>query len=123
MEEHILDSIKVLLGIQPTDFNFDKEIVTHINSAFMVLNQLGVGPATGFKITSNDESWELLLEERLDLELVKSYIYLRVRLLFDPPQNSFLVDAIRKQLEEFEWRLQLQVEPYTLTAESLVEEE
>ena len=116
MEENILDSIKILLGIQPTDFNFDQEIIMHINSIFTVLNQIGVGPAEGFKITSNSEEWESFLENRLDLEAAKSYIFLKVRLLFDPPQNSFLVESLNKQIEEFEWRIQVQVEPYTLTA-------
>lgn len=123
MDENILDSIKILLGIQTTDFNFDQEIVMHINSVFMILHQLGVGPTTAFKITSNSEDWDDFLTTSVDLEAVKSYIFLKVRLLFDPPQNSFLVDSIEKQISEFEWRLQVQVEPYTLTAENLLEEE
>lgn len=114
--ENILDSIKKLLGIDEADLNFDQELIMHINSVFMVLNQLGVGPVGGFKISSNEETWTDFVGARLDLESVKSYIYLKVRLLFDPPQNSFLVAAIEKQIEEHEWRLQVQVEPYTITA-------
>ena len=114
--ENILDSIKKLLGIDEMDFNFDQELIMHINSVFMVLNQLGVGPVGGFKISSNEEVWTDFLGTRLDLESVKSYIYLKVRLLFDPPQNSFLVGAIEKQIEENEWRLKVQVEPYAITA-------
>ena len=114
--ENILDSIKKLLGIDEADLNFDQELIMHINSVFMVLNQLGVGPVGGFKISSNEEVWTDFVSTRLDLESVKSYIYLKVRLLFDPPQNSFLVGSIEKQIEENEWRLQVQVEPYTLTA-------
>ena len=121
--ENILDSIKKLLGIDEADLNFDQELIMHINSVFMVLNQLGVGPVGGFKISSNEEVWTDFVGTRLDLESVKSYIYLKVRLLFDPPQNSFLVGAIEKQIEENEWRLQVQVEPYALTAEALLEEE
>jgi hypothetical protein len=86
------------------------------------LNQLGVGPEEAFKITDDDDVWDTFLEDHLDLELVKSYIFLKVRLLFDPPQNSFLVNAIEKQIEQFEWRLQVQAEPYTLTAEEAEEE-
>jgi len=120
--ENILDSIKKLLGIDEMDLNFDQELIMHINSVFMVLNQLGVGPVEGFKISSNEETWTDFVGARLDLESVKSYIYLKVRLLFDPPQNSFLVAAIEKQIEENEWRLQVQVEPYTITAaEALLE--
>ena len=114
--ENILDSIKKLLGIDEMDLNFDQELIMHINSVFMVLNQLGVGPVGGFKISSNEEVWTDFVGTRLDIESVKSYIYLKVRLLFDPPQNSFLVGAIEKQIEENEWRLQVQVEPYAITA-------
>ena len=121
--ENILDSIKKLLGIDEADLNFDQELIMHINSVFMVLNQLGVGPVGGFKISSNEEVWTDFVSTRLDLESVKSYIYLKVRLLFDPPQNSFLVGSIEKQIEENEWRLQVQVEPYALTAAALLEEE
>jgi len=113
--ENILDSIKKLLGIDEMDLNFDQELIMHINSVFMVLNQLGVGPVEGFKISSNEETWSDFIGTRLDIESVKSYIYLKVRLLFDPPQNSFLVAAIEKQIEEQEWRLRAQVESYTLT--------
>ena len=122
--ENILDSIKKLLGIDESDLNFDQELIMHINSVFMVLNQLGVGPVGGFKISSNEEAWTDFVGTRLDLESVKSYIYLKVRLLFDPPQNSFLVGSIEKQIEEQEWRLQVQVEPYALTAAAeLLEDE
>ena len=114
--ENILDSIKKLLGIDEADLNFDQELIMHINSVFMVLNQLGIGPVGGFKISSNEEVWTDFIGTRLDLESVKSYIYLKVRLLFDPPQNSFLVGSIEKQIEENEWRLQVQVEPYAITA-------
>ena len=122
--ENILDSIKKLLGIDESDLNFDQELIMHINSVFMVLNQLGIGPVGGFKISSNEEAWTDFVGTRLDLESVKSYIYLKVRLLFDPPQNSFLVGSIEKQIEEQEWRLQVQAEPYALTAAAeLLEDE
>ena len=115
-KEHILDSIKIMLGIQPTDSNFDQEIILHINSAFTILNQLGVGPDDGFEITSNEETWkDFLGEDDKKFNLVKSHMFLKVRLLFDPPQNAYLVDSITKQIEEFEWRLRIQSDPYALT--------
>ena len=121
--ENILDSIKKLLGIDEADLNFDQELIMHINSVFMVLNQLGVGPVGGFKISSNEETWTDFVGARLDLESVKSYIYLKVRLLFDPPQNSFLIDSISNQIDEHEWRLLAQVELYAITAAALLEED
>lgn len=120
--DNILDSIKSLLGIDAVDFSFDQEIIMHINSIFSTLNQLGVGPSDGFKITDDKTLWTAFTEERIDIEFIKSYIYLKVRLLFDPPQNSFLVKAIEDQTKELEWRIQLQVEPYTLTAEEEAED-
>lgn len=122
MGENILSSIKTLLGIQETDFNFDDEIIMSINSVFMTLNQLGVGPTTVFKIVDESATWTSFFGTNTDLESVKSYVYLKVRMLFDPPQNSFLVDAIERQIAEFEWRLQVQTEPYTLTAVNELEE-
>lgn len=121
--DSILTSVKQMLGIDEKDTNFDAELIMHINSVFTVLHQLGVGPDNAYSITSAEEKWEKFVEEQTDIELVKSYIYLKVRLIFDPPQNSFLVKAIESQLEQFEWRLQVQAEPYTLIAEAEEEEE
>ena len=110
VESSILTSIKGLLGITSTDTNFDNEISIHINSAFMSLQQLGVGPSIGFYISSDEDVWEDILGERVDLEAVKTYIYLKVRLVFDPPQNSFLVDSIKNMITELEFRINAQVE-------------
>lgn len=110
MVDSILTSIKGLVGVTPSDTNFDNEIIIHINSAFMALQQLGVGPSTGFYISSDEEIWSDILEDRKDLESVKTYIYLKVRLVFDPPQNSFLVDSIKNMITELEFRLNAQVE-------------
>lgn len=123
MDENILDSIKILLGIQLDDFNFDNEIIMHINSVFMNLMQIGVGSESGFRITSKSETWGSFLNGRLDLDAVKSYVYLKVRVLFDPPQSSILLTSIEKQIAEFEWRLNVQTEPYALTAEEALEDE
>lgn len=102
--DSILNSVKKVLGIEQSYTNFDEDIIMHINSAFFILNQLGVGPEEPFFIKDDKSKWTDFIGGK-ELELVRSYIYLRVRLLFDPPTNSFAVDAIRKQMEEFEWRL------------------
>lgn len=110
MNESILNSIKKMLGIE-SDYNeFDIDVMININSVLMVLNQLAIGPPDGFSITGPNETWADLLGDRTDLLAVKSYIYLRVRLLFDPPTNSFTLDSIAKQAEELGYRLNLQAE-------------
>lgn len=103
----ILDSIKQLLGIDINDNNFDKELVVYINGALMILKQLGVGPES-YYITDKNNVWDEFTQGRYDLEIIKSVVYLRVRLLFDPPQNSFLVNAIEKQISEYDWRITVQ---------------
>lgn len=97
-----------MLGINEDDFSFDYEVIGHINSALFILNQLGVGPTSGFYITGPSETWQDLIGDRKDLELIKTDAYLRVKLMFDPPQNSFLVTSIQKQIEEFDWRIEVQ---------------
>lgn len=104
--DSILDSIKSMLGIDVEDTNFDKELIIYINGALMIINQLGVGPS-GYTIAGKANTWDEFLEDRTDLELVKTNIYLRVRLIFDPPQNSFLVAAIKEQITEYDWRIEL----------------
>jgi len=109
----ILTSIKELLGITEDYTHFDNAIVMHINSVFTILNELGVGPKEGFSIKDKQASWEDFLPEDLSIEAVKSYIYLKVRLLFDPPTNSALIESINRQISEFEWRLNVAVDPET----------
>lgn len=110
MPESILESIKLMLGV-PSEYDvFDHQIAMHINSAFSTLNQLGVGPHGGFTIEGKDEKWSEFLQERKDLDLVKSYMYAWVRLRFDAPQNAFLVTALKDQIEEDGWRLKVQAE-------------
>lgn len=103
--DSILDTIKKMLGIDATDTAFDTDLIIHINSIFGVLNQLGVGPESTFSISDNNETWSDFLETSADLEQVKSYIFLKIKLLFDPPSNSFTIDAFNRQASEFEWRL------------------
>ncbi len=106
----ILASVKRMLGIEEEDVSFDPEILLHINSVFMILNQLGIGPKEGFLVEYGTELWRDFVPDRNDLALIKSYVYAKVRLLFDPPQNSFLVSNIEKLCSEFEWRLNVEAE-------------
>lgn len=101
----ILTDVKKMLGIDSSYEVFDADILIHINTVFSTLNQLGIGPTTGFMIEDDTAEWDAFLAGDLRLNSVKSYVYLRVRLLFDPPQTSYLIDSQRKQVEEFEWRL------------------
>lgn len=111
--DSILNSIKKLLGITEEYTHFDNDLIMHINSVFMTLNQLGVGPSEGFAITGSYETWNDFVEEDQRLDAVKSYIYLKVRLLFDPPTSSAVLDAINRQISEFEWRLNIAAESRT----------
>lgn len=103
--ESILTSIKKLLGIEADYTQFDFDILIYINSAFTNLYQLGVGPVTAFSITDDTATWSDFISTRVDIEAVKAYVYLKVRLIFDPPNTGYLVDAIKAQLLELEWRL------------------
>jgi hypothetical protein len=108
--ESILTSIKQLLGIEDDD-HFDDDIIKHINSALMILNQLGVGPAEGFKITGEYETWNDFIPEDQNLEMVKSYVYLRVKPLFDlSTTSSAVIDSMNRTSTEFEWRLNVAAE-------------
>lgn len=109
MTNSILLTIKKMLGISEEYHAFDIDIITNINSVFLTLNQLGVGPSSPFQITGEDEVWTDF-EESTKVPGIQTYLYLKVRLLFDPPTNSFLVDSIRKQIDELEWRLNIQKE-------------
>lgn len=110
MEESILDTIKDMLGLDETYNAFDTEIIAHINSAFFTLSQLGVGPEEGFSIKDCDSVWSDYIDPTSNLIAVQTFIKLKVQLMFDPPSNSFVVDAINKQLDELTWRLCLEVE-------------
>ena len=104
--ESILDSIKIMLGNSVDDTNFDTELIIFINGALSIINKLGVGP-TGYKISNSSNTWDEFLGDRTDLEEVKTNVYLRVRLAFDPPQNSFLVASIKEQIMESTWYIEL----------------
>ena len=108
--DSILDTIKNKLGIESTYTDFDDTIITDINTVFMTLEQLGVGPNGGFSISGSTETWSDYLGVVTNLEGIKTYIYLKVRLSFDPPANAFLVEAINRQTDELAWRIITQVE-------------
>ena len=88
-----------------TNMPFDAELIMHINSIFTDLYQLGIGPESPYQITGETETWTDFFSDIDKVNDVKSYMYLRLRLLFDPPQNSFLVQSYEKQIEKMEWRL------------------
>lgn len=111
--DSILISIKKLLGITEEYTHFDQDIIIHINSVFFTLNQLGVGPTKPFTIKGETEIWDDFIVEEDSLEAVKSYVYLKVRILFDPPSSSVLMESINRQINEFEWRLNVAVETPT----------
>ena len=110
MYESILTSIKKLLGI-PEDYeHYDADIIMHINSVFMILNQLGVGPSNGFSITDKTAVWSNFISDNNNLEAVKSYVYMKVRLLFDPPLSSAVMECMNRTIGELEWRLNSEAE-------------
>lgn len=112
VDRSVLNTIKKALGIDQSYDVFDVDIIMHINSTFMTLNQIGVGPEEGFSIEDDSATWQdfLGIEESNKLLAVKSYMYLKVRLLFDPPTTSFAIDAMKKNAEEYEWRLNVQTD-------------
>ena len=109
--DSILTSVKKMLGIPEEYEQFDMDIIMHINSVFMILTQLGVGPEEGFTISNKSDKWSDFIGEGKLVELVKSYVYLKVRLIFDPPQSSSIIEAMNRQISEFEWRINVEVDP------------
>lgn len=105
MEPSILTSTKKVLGIAEAYTAFDLDIITHINATFSILDQLGVGPAGGFFIEDATAEWQDFVVPANQLNLVRTYLFLKVRLLFDPPTTSFLITAMTDQVKEYEWRL------------------
>jgi hypothetical protein len=119
----ILTTIKKLLGLDGDDTAFDTDVIIHINSAFSNLYQLGVGTSTPFSISNASSVWSDFLGESSEIESVKTYIYFRVKLAFDPPQNSFLVESINKQITELEWRLNIQSDIPAVVEEGDIEQD
>lgn len=109
--DSILLSIKKLLGIDALCDQFDTDIIIQINTALMTLKQIGVGPSNGFVVTSNSETWGEFVNGSQMIEGVKTYVFLKTRLVFDPPQSSAMIEAINRQIDELEWRLNVAVDP------------
>jgi hypothetical protein len=122
VSDSILDSTKKVLNLDSEYTPFDQDIIMHINGVFSTMYQLGVGPEEGFAIEDKTSTWTAFLGSDPRLNHVKTYVYLRVRLLFDPPTTGYLVEALQRQIEELAWRLNVQreevawTEPVTPTA-------
>lgn len=109
-KDSILISIKKLLGISKDYSVFDQDIIMHINTVFMILNQLGIGPEKGYYIETAEDTWSEFVDDSENLNAIKSYIYLKVKLLFDPPINGTVMESIKQQISELEWRLNVKKE-------------
>ena len=114
MNNSILNDIKKLLGIESTYDAFDPDLIMHINSAFSILNQLGVGPKNGFAITDKTSEWtDFVDDDRLNT--VRTYVYLTVKILFDPPSQTSSLETMKEYKKELEWRLMVECDPIETT--------
>ena len=111
MEQSIFNSIKALLGPDADYDVFDQDILIFITSALSTLTQLGIGPENGFRITGDTETWSDLLGDAQDLDSVKQYIFMKVKIAFDPPSSSSVLSAYQEACKELEWRLNVAVDP------------
>lgn len=105
MDDGILNSIKTSVSVDVDNTAFDDEILMAINTSFFTINQLGIGPEKPFKVTGTTEQWTDFLPDIDTLEILKTYIQLKVRILFDPPTSSQLATAMNDQIQEYEWRM------------------
>lgn len=117
--DSILNSVKKSLGLAESYDAFDADVIMHINTAFVTLNQLGLGPDEGFMIEDDSEEWEDFTDGVINLNAIKTYLYLRVRLLFDPPSTSYHIAAMKEQIEELEYRLKYEREVPRWQSQSL----
>lgn len=110
--ESILTSIKKLLGVSEDYEQFDAEIIMHINTVFLNLTQLGVGPSTGFFIRDSGDIWSdfVDIEKEATMNAIITYVYLKVKLLFDPPLSAAVIESIKNTIAELEWRLNVAAE-------------
>jgi hypothetical protein len=109
--ESILTSIKKMLGIAEEYTHFDADLIMHINSVFAILTQIGVGPSEGFSIEDDTDVWTDFIQDNKKLESVKSYTYMKVKLLFDPPLSSSVIESMNRIISELEWRIQVAADP------------
>ena len=113
--DSILTSVKKMLGISDTYEHFDTDIIMHINSVFSILTQLGVGSTSGFSIDDELNTWSEFITNIDQVEMVKSYMYLKVKMMFDPPQSSALIEVNKELIKELEWRINTLAETSTIT--------
>ena len=105
--DSVLTSIKKLLGITEEYDQFDQDFIIHINAVLMVLTQIGVGPSNGMIINDSSTTWNDILSDTSNIEAVKTYVYLKVKMIFDPPSSSSVADAMNRSINEYEWRLNI----------------
>ena len=108
--DSILDTIKKMLGLETDYTDFDTDIIVLINSALMTLTQIGIGPSSGFTISDNSKTWVDFIGDSESLEGVKAYVYMKVRIIFDPPTSATVLEAINRNITELEVRLNIQAE-------------
>ena len=121
--ESILTSIKKLLGIAEEYTHFDADLIMHINSVLSILTQIGVGPAEGFSIKDKSSVWGDFVPENSKWELIKSYTYMKVKLLFDPPLSSAVIESTNRIISELEWRIQVAADPVKAIEEEGIQNE
>ena len=121
--DSILTSIKKLLGIAEDYEHFDQDLIIHINSVLSVLTQLDVGPSEGFSIEDENATWNDFIPEDKRLSSIRSYVYMKVKLLFDPPLSSSVMESMNRMISEFEWRLNVAAEPTQSNEEEEIQNE
>lgn len=121
--ESILTSIKKMLGIAEEYTHFDADLIMHINSVFTILTQIGVGPSEGFSIEDDTDVWTDFIQDNKRLESVKSYTYMKVKLLFDPPLSSSVIESMNRIISELEWRIQVAADPVKTIEEEVNQNE
>ena len=110
IQDSILETVKNLIGVASECADFDTNIMVHINSAIMTLRQIGIGPQNGFSVRDSSLTWIDYINDVNLYESVKDYIYLKVKIVFDPPTSSYVLEAMKEQIKELEWRLQTEKE-------------
>ena len=118
MQDSILMTIRKLVCGNPYADHFDTNLLVHINACFSILNQLGVGPENGFVVTDETQSWSSYIADNYILNMVKTYVTLKVKKIFDPPLTSSVLEAMDKEISQLEWRLNVAVDPSKPTSTS-----
>ena len=118
MQDSILMTIRKLVCGNPYADHFDTDLLVHINACFSILNQLGVGPENGFVVTDDTQSWSSYIADNYILNMVKTYVTLKVKKIFDPPLTSSVLEAMDKEISQLEWRLNVAVDPVKPTSTS-----